>query len=88
MISIPFSYQGNSISTLFGTIPGITIYDYDYSDGWVVNSYDPHFEEWATPNHVLEAGTAVWILNRNADTINIEFKGHQPSNWRIPFGQN
>ena len=83
MISIPFSYQGNTVSTIFGATSNIVIYDYDYNYGWLLNSYDEDFEEWDTPNHTMSAGTAVWILNKTQKVKYIKFKGHKPSMWRV-----
>jgi hypothetical protein len=82
MISIPFSYKGNRVSTIFGATSNIVIYDYDYNYGWLLNSYDEDFEEWDTPNHTMSAGTAVWVLNNTQKVKYIKFKGHKPSMWR------
>ena len=82
LMSIPFSYKDNRISTIFGNISDITIYDYNYDGGWVVNSYDTEFQEWHIPNHVLEAGSAIWILNNSPTVQYIKMKGNIPSIWR------
>ena len=82
LMSIPFSYKDNRISTIFGNISDITIYDYNYDGGWVVNSYDTEFREWHIPNHVLEAGSAIWILNNSPAVQYIKMKGNIPSGWR------
>jgi hypothetical protein len=81
-MSIPFSYKGNRISTIFGNINDITVYDYNYMGGWVVNSYDKEFHEWDVPSHVLEAGSAVWILNESGAVQYIKMKGNIPTTWR------
>ena len=83
MLSIPFSYRGNTARALFGQNPDITIYDYNYFGGWVLNSYDAEFDEWDIPNHVLPAGTAIWVLNRGASTLHLQFQGEIPSQWRF-----
>jgi len=82
LMSIPFSYKDNRISTIFGNVSDITIYDYNYDGGWVVNSYDKEFQEWHIPNHVLEAGSAVWILNESGAVQYIKMKGNIPTTWR------
>ena len=82
MISIPFSYKGDTVSTIFGATPNIVIYDYDYNHGWLLNSYDEDFEEWDISNHTMSAGTAVWILNNTQKVKYIKFKGYKPSMWR------
>ena len=82
LMSIPFSYKGNRISTIFGNINDITVYDYNYVGGWVVNSYDKEFHEWDVPSHVLEAGSAVWILNESGAVQYIKMKGNIPTTWR------
>ena len=88
MISVPFSYQDNNVSTIFnsstvfGALSDIVLYDYNYFGGWVVNSYDSEFEGWAVPNHVIHAGTAIWILNNAQEIKYIKFRGYQPSMWR------
>jgi hypothetical protein len=88
MMQIPFSYKDNNVSTIFnsstvfGALSNIVLYDYDYHGGWLINSYDDEFEEWMIPNHVISAGTAVWILNNTTKIKYIQFKGHRPSMWR------
>ena len=87
MISVPFSFNGNNIQTLFGTNPNIVIYDYDYNGGWLVNSYDEEFEEWDVPNHAIPAGSAIWVLNRLSENTLVSFRGAPPSHWRVPKGR-
>lgn len=82
LMSIPFSYKGNRISTIFGDANDITVYDYNYVGGWVVNSYDKEFQEWDIPNHVLEGGSAIWILNQSPSVQYIRIKGNIPTAWR------
>jgi hypothetical protein len=82
LMSIPFSYKGNRISTIFGNVNDITVYDYNYMGGWVVNSYDKEFHEWDVPSHVLEVGSAVWILNESGAVQYIKMKGNIPTTWR------
>jgi hypothetical protein len=83
MISVPFSLKDNSVGTLFGPNSDIVVYDYDYDGGWLVNSYDSDFDEWDTPNHVIHAGTAIWILNKGNKNISISFEGKLPSRWLL-----
>ena len=82
LMSIPFSYKGNRVSTIFGDAHDITVYDYDYAGGWVVNSCDKEYQEWDIPNHVLEAGSAIWILNHSPFVLYIRIKGNIPTGWR------
>ena len=83
LISIPFAYKDNKISTVFGSVNNdITIYDYNNANGWVINSYLPIFQEWTTPNHVLKAGSAVWILNESGAVQYVKMKGNIPTTWR------
>lgn len=81
MITVPFSYKANTIGSLFGSNSDIVVYDYDYHDGWLVNSYDIDFEEWTEPNHVISAGTPIWVLNKSNKNISIHFEGSLPSRW-------
>ena len=88
IIQIPFSYKDNNVSNIFnssnifGELSDFVLYDYDYPDGWLINSYDDDFEEWSIPNHVLSAGSAVWILNNTKKMKYIQFKGYRPSTWK------
>ena len=86
MINIPFSYRDNSVGALFGVTSDIVIYNYDYHGGWLINYYDEEFEEWDTPNHVISAGTPIWILNNTKSNININFQGKIPTSWRPSIG--
>ena len=86
MINIPFSYRDNSVGALFGVTSNIVVYDYDYHGGWLINYYDTDFEEWDTPNHVISAGTPVWILNNTKSNIKMNFQGKIPTSWRPSFG--
>ena len=81
MITVPFSYKANTIGSLFGSNSDIVVYEYDYHDGWLVNSYDIDFEEWTEPNHVISAGTPIWVLNKSNKNISIHFEGSLPSRW-------
>lgn len=82
LMSIPFSNKDNRISTIFGDMNDVTVYDYNYEEGWVVNSYDKEFQEWDIPNHVLEGGSAIWILNQSPSVQYIRLKGNIPTAWR------
>lgn len=88
IIQIPFSYKNNTVSNIFnssnifGVLSDFVLYDYDYRRGWLINSYDDDFEEWSTPDHVLSAGNAVWILNNTKKMKYIQFKGYRPSTWK------
>ena len=81
MLHIPFSYHNNTITDIFGAAPDFVLYEYKNSK-WIINSYDPDFEEWDYPSHFLPAGTAVWVLNNSLQAKTIEFTGRMPQNWR------
>lgn len=81
MLHIPFSYHNNTITDIFGATPDLVLYEYT-NNKWIINSYDPDFEEWDYPSHFLPAGTAVWILNNSFRTKTIEFTGDIPKDWK------
>ena len=81
MLHIPFSYHNNTVTDIFGAAPDFVLYEYK-NNKWIINSYDPDFEEWDYPSHFLPAGTAVWILNNSFRAKTIEFTGDIPKDWR------
>ena len=81
MLHIPFSYHNNTITDIFGATPDLVLYEYT-NNKWIINSYDPDFEEWDYPSHFLPAGTAVWILNNSFRAKTIEFTGDIPKDWK------
>ena len=81
MLHIPFSYHNNTITDIFGATPDLVLYEYT-NNKWIINSYDPDFEEWDYPSHFLPAGTAVWVLNNSFRAKTIEFTGDIPKDWK------
>ena len=82
MITVPFNFKDNSIEAIFGRTTDIVVYDYNYNDGWTINSYDVDFEEWEIPNHIIPADSAIWVLNNSFENISLQFKGKPSLKWR------
>ena len=84
MISIPFTYGDNKISTLFGPRYSryLVVYKYNPESGFTVNGYDDDFDSWNDPDQILSAGTAIWILNNGKSSQPVPFKGYLPNDWR------
>ena len=84
MISIPFTYGDNKISTLFSPRYSryLTVYKYNPESGFIVNGYDDDFDSWDDPDQILSAGTAIWILNNGKNSQPFPFKGYLPNDWR------
>ena len=80
MIANQLNATDSSVKALFTAVPGgTTIYKFDNAkNGFVINQYDPDFQEWQDPAMTLKPGEGCFVNNPSANPFTVTFVGEVP----------